>query len=193
VEDQCGLEVVVEQPLHAPFGAVDVLGVEGWRRDETARREAAEVGAEEGVPSDEYPGVLVDERVIVGFVTGGVDGFERADTVAVGVAAVGGGDAGLRLLRYPRLDVVPVDDRIETADMIRVAVGDDHPLGGVADLGEPLKQRPGRVLESGVDQRRDVVAHQIDTTAPSLGLLDGDVVHARENFVCHGEWLYWNA
>jgi hypothetical protein len=85
MEDEAHLELVLQQFLKGTFCLVQVVG-ELPRREVEAAREPALVGARQRVR--EHGIVVGDECMLVGTVSGDVDGLERADGVTLGVPPV---------------------------------------------------------------------------------------------------------
>lgn len=113
-----------------------------------------------------------------------VNGLEGTDCLPIPVAVVRAVDpAGIGLFRDPRLDAVPLDDGVESADVIEVSVRNNETLRLSADCFDPLEERLRCVLESRIDQCRCVVEDEVDAISAAFGLLDREVVHVGEDFV----------
>jgi hypothetical protein len=125
VIDESSVEVILKQSFEVFVSGHEVSRVERRREHEVARRETARVGSEHGVTHDCETCVVIDEDVVIACVAGNVDSGERADLVALAIPVIGIviGVHG-RLTGNVRFEVVPLDDSVESADVVAIAVGD---------------------------------------------------------------------
>jgi hypothetical protein len=125
--------------------------------------------------------------VILGFVSGQVDGGEPADPVPVSVPVVRFVFGfGVESLGDPRLHVERVDDVVEPADVVAVAVCNHDPFGLHSDLGDSLDERVRGPFQACIEQRRRPRREQEGTEPLPLGFVQArDVVHVFHDFDRH--------
>lgn len=101
---------------------------------------------------------VVDQGVIIWCMAGDMYGCESSDLVAIAILVIRAVlSVLLCLFRHPCFNVIPVNDGVESTNVIPVAVRDNQSLWFDPDIGDAIKHRLWRAGQPGIYQRRCLV------------------------------------